>query len=260
MRTLLSTIIMPLPFLGLLLVTAALFYLSGKKKTSRAMLISALVWLILISTPLLPWLLVTNLENRYPVFTTLPATEEQKQVHILVLGGGHTNDARLPATGKLSETALARLAEGIRIYRSIPGSTIITSGYKGKEDVPQATVLADAARLLGVPEEQIKSQTLPGNTYMEATEYKRLFGDTTALVVVTSAIHIPRAMYLFQKAGLNPIPAPASHLFKKGTKRKTRSWVPSASYIGKTESAIHEYVGLLWYKLGGETIEKTGNP
>ena len=112
--------------------------------------------------------------------------------------------------------------------------------------------MAEAAVLLGAETSQIRMQKKPKNTWSEATECKRLYGDTAQLVIVTSAIHMPRAMYLFQKAGLDPIAAPTSHLIKKGKKRNFWFWIPVSDNIKKTEAAVHEYVGMLWYNLGGK--------
>lgn len=96
-------------------------------------------------------------------------------------------------------------------------------------------------------------QVQPKNTRAEANEYKRLFADSVQLVLVTSAIHMSRAMYLFQKTGLDPLAAPTNHLVKKGQQKKDFwYWLPSSGNIKRMESAIHEYVGLFWYKLGGE--------
>jgi len=209
----------------------------------------ALLWLLLVSTPFIPNLLVENLESRYEVFSENALMDTGKHVYILVLGCGHTNDERLPANNQLSVAALGRLAEGIRLQRQIPGSMIITSGSRGKEKKPQSTVLAEAAVLLGVEPNQLMQQTLPENTRQEAAEYKRIFGDSAQLILVTNAVHMPRAMYSFRQAGLDPIPAPTNHLLKKGSERNFRSWIPTAGNISKMGNAIHEYVGMLWYKL-----------
>jgi uncharacterized SAM-binding protein YcdF (DUF218 family) len=252
---------MPLPFFWLMVTLASVFAIRGRKKTSGRLMVFSVLWLLVISTPFIPDLLVAGLENRYPVYA-LPgespctATETESGasgVNILVLGSGHTNDSRLQATNRLSETALARLTEGIRLQRQIPASLLITSGWSGKrETVPQAEVLAQAALLLGVDSSQVKTQSLPNNTRMEASEYKRLFGDSARLILVTSAAHMPRAVYLFRKAGLEPLPAPTNHLVKKGEKRNPWFWLPSSAHISKMESAIHEYAGLIWYKTGGK--------
>jgi uncharacterized SAM-binding protein YcdF (DUF218 family) len=191
-------------------------------------------------------MLVSYLENQYKVVSPNTYNENTKPVNILVLGGGHTNDNRLPATNQLSESALTRLVEGIRLHRQIPNSSLITSGYAGKEDISHAEVLAKAAVLLGVDEKNISTQSLPKNTWAEATEYKRIFGDSARLILVTSAIHMPRAMKLFHKAGIMPIAAPTNHLVKKGKHRDPWFWIPSSGNIQMMESAIHEYAGIVW--------------
>jgi uncharacterized SAM-binding protein YcdF (DUF218 family) len=84
---------------------------------------------------------------------------------------------------------------------------------------------------------------------MEAYEYKRLFGDSTHLILVTSASHMPRSVSIFKRAGLSPVPAPANHLVKKPEVKPLLWWFPSSKNIEKSESAIHEYVGMLWYRL-----------
>lgn len=216
-----------------------------RKRLSTKIVLSGLALLLISSTPFIPNILVKSLENRYPVVSVKNLIKNSQPVHILILGGGHTNDDLLPANDQLSNAALGRLVEGIRLQRQIPGSLLITSGYGGREGIAQAQVLLNAAVLLGVEPSEIRMQENPENTWMEATEYRRLFGDTMSLVIVTSAIHMPRAMYLFRKAGLNPMAAPTNHLFKKGKRFNYLFWIPSAGNIEKMEAVMHEYVGLL---------------
>jgi uncharacterized SAM-binding protein YcdF (DUF218 family) len=99
---------------------------------------------------------------------------------------------------------------------------------------------------MGMRNSLFRSQTLPKNTWAEATEYKRLFGDSAQLILVTSAAHMPRAMKLFHKAGLSPIAAPTNHLVKKSPQPDFWFWLPSSINIQKMESAVHEYVGMGW--------------
>jgi len=251
MRSFFSLLILPLPLFWIMLTVAFVLHQKKNKIWPKRIFTIALIWLAAVTTPFLPELLVKNLENRWPVFSLDRWSGTEKPVHILVLGGGHVNDYRLPETSQLSGAALSRLTEGIRIYRQLPGSDLITSGFRGKEDVPQAKVLAEAAVCLGVEPTRIKMQTEPRNTWMEATEYKRLFGDSAQLILVTSAIHLPRAVYLFKKAGLHPMPAPAGYMVKENKKRRLDFWIPSSENIKRTEAVIHEQVGILWSKLGG---------
>jgi len=226
-------------------VLAGIFYRWQRKRLALAMGATALLCMFAVSTPFLPNLLVSILENRYDTLQSPDLKGSSGPVNILVLGGGHTNDSRLPANDQLSTVALARLAEGIRLQRRISNSTLITSGYAGKEVIAQAEVFAKTALLLGVDPARIRMQTLPKNTRMEAAEYKRLFGDKAQLVLVTSAVHMPRAMYLFRQAGLKPIAAPTNHLVKYSNERDLWFWVPNSGNIQMVESAIHEYAGML---------------
>ena len=244
-RSFFSFFILPLPLFFVLVLITGTCYRCRNKKFGVIVGSLTLLWLLAISTPFLPYLLVSTLEERYPVFSPAAMKILNGPVNILVLGGGHTIDGRLPANDQLSPIALARLVEGIRLQRRITHSTLITSGYAGEGDVAQAEVLARTALRLGVDPARIRMQTAPKNTRMEAAEYKRLFGERAQLVLVTSAVHMPRAMYLFRQAGLNPIAAPTNHLVKYSNERDLWFWVPNSGNIQMVESAIHEYAGLL---------------
>jgi len=216
------------------------------------MLIISIAWFLIISTSFIPNLLISNLENRYKAFSLKSIVGNSKPVNILVLGAGFSDDDLLPPNDKLSETALSRLCEGIRIHRLIPGSTLITSAKGWKNEISQAEVTAQAAMVLGVDSAQIKMQKKPENTQQEAEQYKLLFGDSAQLILVTSATHMPRAMFLFQKEGLHPVAAPANHLIKREKHKPFRDWLPSADNIRKMECAFHEYLGLIWAGATGD--------
>ena len=259
MRTFISNIILPLPVLWVFMLLAFIQYIRKKKTSSRIFVVLSVLWLLVISTPFVTDLLVRNLENRYAVFSPEYLQNKKGPVNILVLGGGCTDDKRLPANSQLEAGSIARLSEGIRIHRLFPGSTLITSGYAGtSNDTPHAIVAAKAAILLGVDPASIKRQETPENTWQEALTYKQMFGDSATLVLVTSAIHIPRTMYLFRKAGLKPIAAPADFMVKNEKRKSMQYWFPSAGYIKEMEDAVHEYVGLAWYKVRLVTVKQPG--
>jgi len=69
-------------------------------------------------------------------------------------------------------------------------------------------------------------------------------------ILVTSAAHMPRAMGLFRKQGMEPIPAPTDYMAgeREGGLR-LGMFFPSAGSLEKAGSAIHEYLGMVWGKL-----------
>jgi len=251
MREFLSLIIMPLPVLYLLLIAAFLYYIVKRRKTFKFFLLFAGIWFLIITTLPFPKILVKSLENRYSQLTDSVIRNFPDSCNIIILGGGHTDDRELSPNNQLSTDALGRLAEGIRIHRIIPGSRLILSGYSGGSELSQAQVLYRTALLLGVDSASMTMQTKPSNTWMEAEEYAKNFGKQHDIIVVTSDIHMPRAMMLFQKAGLNPIAAPTNQILKHGSQKDIWRWIPSSSNIAMMEVAVHEYAGILWFWIGG---------
>ena len=83
---------------------------------------------------------------------------------IVVLGGGHVSDPRLPANSQISAAALGRVVEGVRLHKAIPGSKLLLSGGAVFDPVPEAEVMARIAVLLGVKPQDIRLETrLPGH-------------------------------------------------------------------------------------------------
>lgn len=246
MRSLVSHLLLALPMLFIL--TGLVIYLMLQKKTrvSLKIIYALLFFSVVISTPFFPNLLVKSMENRYHIFSDEKLSYQSNSVHILVLGGGHTYDERLPSNIQLSDQAMVRLSEGIRIHRMLPGSKLVTSGYGLPGELTQAEIMRKTAILLGVDSMAVLMQKKPENTWMEATEYKRLFSDTTQLIIVTSALHMPRAVYLFEKAGLNPAAAPTGFKIKQNKKFNFWFWIPSSGNIAKTEDLMHEIFGIVW--------------
>jgi len=108
---------------------------------------------------------------------------------------------------------------------------------------------AQAAQALGVDPGRIGVLDTPVDTAQEAYAVRDVLADGERFVRVTAASHMQRAVCHFERAGLEPIPAPTG--FKTGSERvRTLAyWVPSAGNLRKTERAVHETLGLLALEL-----------
>jgi uncharacterized SAM-binding protein YcdF (DUF218 family) len=62
-------------------------------------------------------------------------------------------------------------------------------------------------------------------------------------VLVTSAIHMPRAMWRFESAGLTVIPAPVK--FQAAARQTLARFIPESAALGRSERLVHELLGLL---------------
>ena len=172
--------------------------------------------------------------------------------NIIVLGSDNADDNSLTPNNQLSLVAMSRLVEGIRIHRMIPGSKLIMSGYSRRSKLPHALVLFRTAIILGVDPTTMAIQSTPSNTRKEAETYVKNFGTKYKLILVTSAIHMPRAVMSFQKAGVNPVAAPADFLIKNRLNKNPWRWLPFSDNIVMMEAVIHENAGIMWARLGGK--------
>jgi uncharacterized SAM-binding protein YcdF (DUF218 family) len=298
----LSLIIMPIPILFFLVLATFILYQRKKKKSGKIFLFVTLCWFVVIITRPIPVILIKNLENKYRQLTDSSIRRLPDSTNIIVLGAGHSDDEKLSPNNRLSEAALGRLVEGIRIYKamegrrgaeakgrkgkdsgserlrdeeietrsdepersgarrsqiprsgtgSATGGKLIVSGYAGRLSVSQAEVLYKTAIMLGIDSTDIILSPLPANTKEEAEQYIKMCGPEKELIVVTSAVHMPRAVKLFKKVGVKVIPAPTNYIIKHGSVKNPSGWIPSSENISMMEQAIHEYAGLLWAGMGG---------
>lgn len=205
----------------------------------------------LLSYPAIPRMLVRPLEHRcQPLFlSTAPNTTNDTAAlaarWIVVLGGGHITDPKIPVTSQLSYASLARTIEAIRLHRRIPGSKLIVSGGKVFDVHAEAETMANMAQELGVRPEDVVLESESQNTADEAQLIKPIVGND-AFILVTSAIHMPRSMALFEKLGMRPIPAPTDYAAPERQALSPGDFFPSPGSLSDSHSALHEYLGIIW--------------
>ena len=125
-------------------------------------------------------------------------------------------------------------------------------GGAGFGSTVESEVMAETAVSLGVNRQGILIETNSRDTEDQAREVKKIVG-SERFVIVTSALHMPRVMALFKKQGLRPIPAPTDFWIKKTSGFHPKNYFPGADNLKMTERVVHEYLGLIWAKLRGQT-------
>jgi uncharacterized SAM-binding protein YcdF (DUF218 family) len=146
---------------------------------------------------------------------------------------------------------MARLLEAIRLFNQLDEAVLVTSGGNSNANPIEGLTcfqMKELSVLLGVKKEKIMMLCDARDTYEEAKNIQLVLGGRTFLLI-TSAFHMPRAMFFLKKIGLNPIPAPANF---KGQSKYNYSYsplLPSTSHFADSSSVIREYVGLIFYRL-----------
>ncbi|UPT56195.1 envelope biogenesis factor ElyC [Dickeya zeae] len=245
-----GSLLLPLPLLMLVLgIALALLWFSRWQKTARIMLTGGWLVLLLLSLQPVADRLLLPLESRYPTWTP----DFPNVNYIVVLGGGYTFNPDWPPSANLINNSLARVTEGIRLWRANPGAKLIFTGAAAQGNpVTSASTAARVAESLGVPAQDILLVDKAHDTEEEAAGTEALIGKQPFLLV-TSANHLPRAIRFFQARGLHPIPAPANQLAITSPLNPWERVFPSALYLSHSERAWYEGLGLIWQQMKGVT-------
>ncbi|GCD79852.1 YdcF family protein [Schleiferia thermophila] len=238
-KKLLKAFLMLTPLLGIVLLVLSLLNLKGNSAI-RKLLLGVVIAFWLFSTRPGAWLLMKPLESQYDPIAEL--AEEDRNAYVVVLGGGCSASGHSDAE-RLSESALRRVLEGVRIGQMYPNTELVFSGtsWRGTCDVGELGAIF-AKKLF--PSERIKIQYDSRDTKQEAEVFKLQFGKSRPVVIVTSASHMPRAVKNFKNQGIEVIPAPTDYKLKPA-----KFWIsdilPSVENLKISETALHEYLGLI---------------
>ena len=245
--TFLSALLSPLPLTLLLVLAGLVLMLLRRRKAGAGCVLVGLALLVALATEPVARALLAPLESRYPPLSETRAPEDIRWV--VVLGANASGRAAYPATTRLSGVAALRLMEGLRLHHAIPESRLVLSGGTVFGDAPSATVMSRAAVSLGADPDRIIIHPGPRNTYEEMGRIYEAIGDER-FIMVTSASHMPRAMMLARRQGLDPVPATTARRIDtaRGPGNPTRL-LPSANALAMSERAIYEYLGILWSRV-----------
>ena len=195
------------------------------------------------ATAPLPNYLMGRLENGLTPVTSAKNLEGVK--YIVVLSGGLRPNQGLPPTSQLEESSALRVVEGVRLFHLLDDAPIlIMTGAGPFEDI--GSRMAALAESLGVPPEKLVPENQARDTYGNAMGVRGLVKNQPFLLV-TTAIHLPRSLRIFQKLGMKPVAAPGD--FRYTRYNSIHDYIPTAGNLFNMELAIHEYLGLMYFNL-----------
>lgn len=204
--------------------------------------------------------LAKSLEWRYLPPAQMPTAEA-----IVVLGGG-TEPADYPRSMVEVNAAGDRVLYAASLYKQGKAPHILLSGgridWLDPSEDAQALEMASLLELVGVPGQALWLQDQSRNTAEDAAFSAAMLKEkgVSTILLVTSAMHMPRSVALFEQQGLEVIPAPTD--FGVTRERWETFWqgnagsvlinlLPNASSLNMTTNALKEYIGMAVYSLEG---------
>lgn len=241
----------PLTLTLALLAIAIVLLFINRRRTAILLLLIALAVTWLLATPFAAQKLMYSLERQYPPTTIdrIPTADA-----IVVLGGGVTPQAP-PRIGPNLNHAADRVWFGAQLYAAGKAPMVITTGMRPYSDQGQTAAAAGAEVLqaFGVPEDAITAPGRSVRTFTDAQIVSEIVEreGLGRVLLVTSAMHMPRAMATFRSAGVRVFPAPTDFEVVQSPNAGTLTWLPGSEAFWQSGRALHEYVGMAWYRWKG---------
>jgi uncharacterized SAM-binding protein YcdF (DUF218 family) len=236
-----------LPPLSLVILGCLGWWLARRFRfAGNAIIIISIALLLVLSTGAGSRLLVAPLENRsLPV----PNPKMVDAKAIVILGGGRSFAApEADNRDQPSAQTLARLRHGARLYRMTGLPILVSGGAPDRGGESEAAVMARALREdFHIPVRWIEGTS--ENTAQNATHAATMLREAgiDRVLLVTDAMHMSRAMQIFSKTSLMVVPAATD--FRSSKPLSVADFIPSAGGLQSSHYALHEWIGLVWYRL-----------
>lgn len=250
---LLGLVFQPVNFTAFAMLVGLLLGWTRWQRTARAVLVTvATVFVVCCFLPV-GTLLLRALEDRFPrPPATMPAP-----TGIIVLGGAMNEELSL-ARGEIAMNAAAsRMTAAVALALRYPLARLVFTG--GSADVRQVgRDEAEGARRLwlslGVPESRMSFESKSRNTFENAVFTRDLVKPKPGeeWLLVTSAWHMPRSVSIFRKADF-PVTAYPVDYRSFGDARDWKLSFNALDSLETLDTALHEWAGLIAYRLTGKT-------
>lgn len=232
---------------ALLVLQRELLFPSRRARWALRLGLASWASLWLSATPAVSAAMLRALEPAVPAAAAVVPAAARAQTALVVLGSTVSPPlADLPPRERLDGAGRARTEGAARWYELTRPAAVIVSGIgpAGSPDA-SAAAMADALVHAGVPRERVWLEPRATNTRENArysVELGRARG-ITRFVVVTSALHMPRSLREFRRAGVEPVAAPVDYLGP--APGGLYALLPTATAMVRTQQCLHEFMGML---------------
>jgi uncharacterized SAM-binding protein YcdF (DUF218 family) len=239
----------PLALSACLLLAGLLALAFRRKAMASVLVVAGLGWSALWSLPLVSDALRMSLERASPSMAVreLPRADA---IVVLAGGGGYASmDREGLDLDDLHDSS--RIGAGARAWFAGVAPVVVLSGGVGPPRHREADNMARVITRLGVPRASLLLEDRSHSTRENADYTARLARahGIHRVVLVTSAIHMPRASLLFRQAGLDVIPLAVPERPPRDDWQER--WLPSRRALWRSGRAFKEYAGLIGATVAG---------
>lgn len=254
---LLPVFVLPLGAALVLLPAAALLAMLKRNRLALILFFSGIGYLLFASLPITAGSLCAFVEGQVPPV----AIPEVPQRDVIVVLGGILGQPLPPRTAPDLGNAADRILTAARLYRAGKGEYVLVAAGNlpwMNTAAPEAVLIRDLLVEWGVPASAIIFDSGSRNSYENAVNTKKLLTQhgLQNAILVTSALHMPRARAVFIKAGVDVFPVPTDYQVVTSSQKTILDYLPDAGSLQLMTMSIRELIGMQVYKWRGWIDEK----
>ena len=232
------------PLLLVILLAAGLFFHRRRPRLAMSLILLSTTALYALSTPWVGGLLQKTLEISVPVDPDALRAADA----IVVLGGGRRVNAAEYGSDTLTSLSLERLRYAAFLHRASGLPILATGGKPGGGELAEGRIMQHILHTeYGITPRWIEDAALTtwDNARLSAPLLKQ--AGARRIVLVTHAWHLRRAVPLFEAQCLSVVPAGIQ--FSSTRIDDVFDVLPTPAGLRDSTFALHEWLGILWYKL-----------
>jgi len=214
------------------------------------------LWLaayLVLGTPLVARWLESALFPAFPPIMT--AADARGATAIVVLGSGQmsfrTHEGMFYM---LTPRSSLNVVEGARLYKLLGGRAVVilSGGAGGDLERSEAEVMAEEIQARGVPRDRLVLESRSRSTAEQAALVVPLLREHAAFLLVTTPMHMARALALFASAGRAAIPAPTEFGYPESKQSPIEELIPTEGGLKRSEYVLYEIFASLrvWLREG----------
>jgi uncharacterized SAM-binding protein YcdF (DUF218 family) len=234
-----------LPPLSLVILLAAGLILHRRRpRLAMSLILLSTTALYALSTPWVGGLLQKTLEISTPVNPGMLQTADA----IVVLGGGRRVASAEYGSDTLNGISLERLRYAAFLHRTGGLPILATGGKPGGGTLAEGQIMQHILHSeYGIPTRWVEDAALTTRDNARLSAPLLHKGGVQRIALVTHAWHLRRAVPLFEAQGLSVIPAGIQ--FSSTRVDDIFDLLPTPAGLRDSTFALHEWLGILWYKL-----------
>lgn len=233
------------PAIFIVILFAALYYINKSRKKAVILILADIILLYILSIEPVKNIIISPLEKYAP---PINLNEKHNADYIVILGGGTINSSpEENGTGSLTDDSLKRAVYGIYLAETLKIPVIFSGGkLNNKQQESESDIAVKIMKRYASEKVILIAEDQSRTTFENAMLVKSRY-NPQKIILVTSAYHMKRSLYSFNKAGITCIPAPTDYKADYFEYNAT-SFIPKTNEMDDIYKALKEYVGLLFYR------------